>query len=96
MTKWPNRIPFDLHKELEARPVTDWEAALRVWAKAHGLKLKIQWYPQLQRTMADLHSRRYTAKPQDHWAAIKEWLERHDVPAPEKLPGWPEIDSVKY
>lgn len=96
MTNWPNRIPFDLHKELEARPITDWEAAIRTWAKAHGLKLKIQWYPQLQRAISDLHSRPYTAKPQDHWAAIKEWLERHDVEAPAKLPIWPEIDSVKY
>ncbi|WP_420584882.1 hypothetical protein [Ruegeria sp.] len=83
---WPNRIPFDLHKQLEARPIDGWQAALRVWAKAHGLKLKIQWWRQLEITIADLHSRRYVVKPQDHWMAIKEWLERHDVPAPEKLP----------
>nr|WP_321252934.1 hypothetical protein [uncultured Ruegeria sp.] len=93
---WPNRIPFDLHKELESRSLPDWEAALRVWAKSHGLKLKIQWFPRLQRTIADLHSRRYVAKPQDHWAAIKDWLERNDVPAPDGLPGWPEVDSVGY
>lgn len=92
---WPSGIPFDLHNELEARPITDWEPALRVWAKAHGLKLKVQWFPQLQRSMDDLHSRRYTAKPQDHWAAIKEWLERHEVEAPGNLPGWPEQASVR-
>ncbi|WP_170760012.1 hypothetical protein [Ruegeria lacuscaerulensis] len=96
MTNWPYRIPFDLHKELEARPVTDWESALRVWAKHHRLKLKIQWYPQLSRTISDLQSRRYTAKSQDHWMAIKEWLERHDVLAPDNLPGWPEPDTVRY
>jgi hypothetical protein len=91
---WPNRIPFDLHKELESRPIPDWEAALRVWSKAHGLKLKIQWFAQLQRAISDLHSRRYTARPQDHWAAIKEWLERHEVQAPKNLPEWPELDSI--
>ena len=82
MSDWPNRIPFDLHKELEARRVDDWHVALRVWAKTHGLKLKLQWFGQLERKMADLHSRKYTANPQDHWAAIKEWLERKSVPVP--------------
>ncbi len=94
MTVWPNRIPFDLHKDLEAYRVDEWGTALRVWSKRHGLRLKLQWWPQLEKAIADLHSRRYLAKPQDHWAAIKEWLERHDVPAPEKLPEWPEVGSV--
>jgi hypothetical protein len=91
---WPNRIPFDLHKELEARRIDDWQAALRAWAKRHGLKLKLLWWSDLERKVADLHSMRFTAKPQDHWAVIREWLELHEVPAPENLPGWPEPDSV--
>ncbi len=90
MSKWPTRIPFDLYEEIEARQIEDWQAALRVWAKHHGLKLKIQWYQQLEHQMADLHSRRYVPGPQDHWAAIKESLEQHEVPVPENLPGWPE------
>ena len=94
MTNWPSRIPFDLHAELESRRTDDWQKALRAWAKVHGLKLKIQWWRQLERAMADLHSRRYVAGPQDHWAAIEEWLERHDVPAPEQLPEWPEQESA--
>jgi len=93
MKNWPNRIPVDLHNELESRHVDDWQTALRVWAKSHGLKLKLQWWRQLEVSIADLRSRRYTAKPQDYWAAIKEWLERHDVSAPDKLPEWPELDS---
>lgn len=93
---WPNRIPFDLHKELESRRIDEWDAALRAWAKTHGLKLKIVWWRQLEISMADLHSRRYTSKPQDHWMAIKEWLERHDVPAPSRLPEWPEVASAQY
>ncbi|CUH48980.1 hypothetical protein RUA4292_03172 [Ruegeria atlantica] len=85
-TDWPNRIPFDLHADLESHSEGEWETVLRAWAKRHGIKLKIQWYLPLQQTIEDLHSRRYVAKPQDHWAAIKEWSERHDVPAPDKLP----------
>ncbi|MEM6566674.1 MAG: hypothetical protein AAF665_19640 [Pseudomonadota bacterium] len=27
----------------------------------------------------------------DRWGAIKDWLESHDVPAPERLPTAPEI-----
>ncbi|WP_170381025.1 hypothetical protein [Ruegeria atlantica] len=94
MTTWPHRIPFDLHKELEAHTIDGWQGALRAWAKTLGLKLKIQSWRQLEITIADPHSRRYMAKPKGHWAAIKEWLERHEVPAPDKLPGWPEVDSV--
>ncbi len=90
MTTWPNRIPLDLCKEIEARPVDDWQGALRAWAKTHDLKLKIMWWRQLEITIEDLQSRRYTANPQDYWMAIKEWLERKGVPAPAKLPGWPE------
>lgn len=93
MNDWPHRIPFDLHKEIEARHVDDWQAALRTWAKCHGLKLKIMWWAQLERKMSDLHSMRFTAKPQDHWAVIREWLVRHEVSVPVKLPGWPEQGS---
>lgn len=90
MSEWPNRIPFDLYEEFEARQTGDWKTALRVWAKAHGLKLKLQWWSRLERQMVDLNSRRYIPGPQDHWAAVKEWLEEYDVPAPERLPVWPE------
>lgn len=90
MSDWPHRIPLDLQVELESRPVVDWQAALRAWAKAHGLKLKLQWWPQLERQMAELQARRYIAGSQDYWAAIREWLIRKDVDAPNKLPVWPE------
>ncbi|MEM6891666.1 MAG: hypothetical protein AAF636_26620 [Pseudomonadota bacterium] len=93
---WPNRIPFDLHKDIESRDIDQWDAALRAWAKRHGLKLKVMWWRQLEIRIADLHARRYTAKSQDHWAAIKEWLERHDVQAVERLPKWPEVGTVNY
>ncbi|KIC44492.1 hypothetical protein RA28_16430 [Ruegeria sp. ANG-S4] len=92
MTACSYRIPYDLCKELESRPLDEWDGALRAWAKSQGLTLKIQWCRQLQIKEAELHARRYAAKPQDRWMAFKEWLERHDVPAPDKLPQWAEIN----
>ncbi|MES0824257.1 hypothetical protein [Ruegeria sp. SCP11] len=94
MTTWPDRIPFHLHKEFETRRVDDWQTALCVWVKSHGLKLKLLWWADLERKIADLHSYRFSAGSQDHWAVIREWLERNDVPALEKLPGSPELESV--
>ncbi len=87
---WPHRIPHDFHIEFEPRHVDDWQTTLRAWAKNHGLKLRTQWFRGHEVSVADLRSRRYAAKPQDYWAAIREWLEKHDVPASEKLPEWPE------
>ncbi|MEX0279509.1 MAG: hypothetical protein AB3N19_18480 [Ruegeria sp.] len=63
MTDWPNRIPCDLHKDLESRPLDEWDGALRAWAKSHGLKLKTQLFRQLQIKIAELHARRYAANP---------------------------------
>ncbi len=94
MPIWPNTIPHDFRIALEERRVDDWETALRSWAKSYGLRLKIQWFAQLERRMVDLHSMRFTAGAQDHWAVIKEWLERHDVSAPEKLPQRPPQESA--
>jgi hypothetical protein len=41
--------------------------------------------------LAALDERRDAASDADRWSVIKEWLERHDVPAPERLPSAPEI-----
>lgn len=90
MSDWPYRIPFDLHVELESRPFNAWEHSFRTWAKTHGLKLKLQWWPSLEQKVVELHARRYTAGTQDHWAAIREWLVQKGVKAPHNLPGWPE------
>lgn len=90
MSDWPYRIPFDLYKELESRRADDWQAAMRAWAKSHGLRIKLHWWPSLEGQIADLHSRRYTAGSQDHWAAMRDWLVRNDVPVPNNLRGWPE------
>jgi hypothetical protein len=81
--QWPFTIPYDLLQRMEE--LNDWQAALRAWAKFHKLHLKIQWFPNLERRMAELEEYRFQASDQDRWARIKEWLEAKGVEAPEGL-----------
>lgn len=41
--------------------------------------------------LAELDGRRVSAGDADRWAVFKEWLERHNVAAPEALPVRPEM-----
>ena len=45
----------------------------------------------LKLKLEELAGRRYSESNQDRWAAIKEWLEKHSVEAPERLPTEPPI-----
>ncbi|TMV09128.1 hypothetical protein FGK63_08445 [Ruegeria sediminis] len=94
MPDWPHTIPEVLLQALEARPLGGWLAVLREWAKDYRLRLKIQWVPQLEQQVADLHSMRFTASHQDLWGVIREWLVEHDVPTPEGLPLPPEQEPA--
>ncbi len=64
MTTWPNRIQFDLQKELEARPGEDWQTAKRTLAERHGLKLELVQWSHQERKTADHHSMGFAAMPQ--------------------------------
>ncbi|MCG7519742.1 hypothetical protein [Ruegeria sp. Ofav3-42] len=81
---------------MEKRDAGDWESAVRAWAKTHKLRLKVQWYSELQTAMADLDSYRFTPAPQDRWLRVKEWMERHNVSAVPNLPRPPEPPNVRY
>ncbi len=41
--------------------------------------------------LAALYEYQSPASDADRWAVIKEWLECHEVPAPDRLPAAPEI-----
>ncbi len=58
--------------------MTKWPARI-----PHDLKMKLE----------ELAERRYAESDQDRWAAIKEWLEKHSVQAPERLPQEPELKN---
>lgn len=90
MREWPFTIPEDLRQAIEAANQDAWAAPFRAWAKSHGLRLKLGWWQGLERSMSEQDQWRWPPKPQDRWLGMKEWLERHDVPAPEKLPTRPE------
>lgn len=47
----------------------------------------------LKMKLEELAERRYAESDQDRWSAIKEWLEKHSVEAPERLPTEPEIEN---
>ncbi|MBO9451430.1 hypothetical protein J7426_14245 [Tropicibacter sp. R16_0] len=90
MPEWPHTIPHDLDILLEAHEVVDWEKPLRVWAKRHGLRIKLQWIQDLDRRLRELDEWRATPKNSDRWARIREWLIAYEVEAPERLPIRPE------
>jgi hypothetical protein len=85
MIEWPEQIPHDLQHGFESNRKDDWRLTLQKWAKAHSLKLKIQWFRGLETAMAELHDRHFDASPADHWYLIRHWLTRHDVPVPSNL-----------
>lgn len=89
MSGWPWTIPEDLRVSLEAASREDWAQPFRSWAKKHGLKLKLQWFADLERRIADLEEYRDPPSIQTRWGAIKEWLEANNVSAPAKLPTRP-------
>ena len=93
MTDWPHTIPYDLYEALEAADRDVWRPVFRTWAKSHRLKLKLQWDVDLKRRLGELDQWRWPPKIQDRWAAMREWLVAHDVPAPEGLPRRPEQGS---
>ena len=45
----------------------------------------------LARKLAALDAYQSPAFDADRWAVIKEWLEEHEVPAPDRLPTAPEV-----
>jgi predicted nucleic acid-binding protein len=91
---WPQTIPYDLKLMLEASSPADCVTVVRTWAKRHNLKLKIQWFPNLERRLSELDEYRFTSSDQDRWARIKEWLEAKGVEAPDGLPRAPEIPAA--
>ena len=93
---WPNTIPYDLECEMQARDATDWKSALRAWSKTHKLRLKLQWFADLEREMETLESYRFIAGSQDRWVRIKEWLSANNVPVPSDLPTRPELPTDRY
>ena len=48
----------------------------------------------LARKLASLDEYKSPASDADRWAVIKEWLEQHEVPAPDRLPSAPEIRTT--
>ena len=48
----------------------------------------------LRRMLETLDQRRFPTTDQDRWGVIQEWLERHGVEVPEKLPTRPEQGRV--
>ena len=49
----------------------------------------------LAHKLAALCEYKSPATDADRWSVIKEWLEKHEVPAPEDLPTTPEIKWMK-
>jgi hypothetical protein len=68
----------------------------RSWAHHHGLRLKLQWISGLARDLSELDHWRAMPVDQDQWARIKEWLETHEVEAPDRLPVEPETPGGKF
>lgn len=91
--EWPNTIPEDLRQAIETGDQDAWRAPFRSWAKAHQLHLKLTWWADLERRMGEQDQRRWPPKPQDRWLGMKEWLEHHEVQAPDKLPVRPELQD---
>ena len=89
--EWPNTIPEDLRQAIEAADQDAWRAPFRSWAKVHKLRLKLTWWADLERRMGEQGQWRWPPKPQDRWSGMKEWLERNEVQAPDKLPVRPEV-----
>lgn len=90
--RWPYTIPHDLKLALEATQTPEeWWLVFRTWAKHHGLRLKLQWMRGLTLDLTELDRRRSPPTDQDRWGVIKEWLEAHDVEAPDRLPVAPEV-----
>lgn len=94
MPEWPHTIPHDLRISMEEAGPGGWEAVVRAWGKRHGLRLKLQWFPDLARRMQEQDGWRWAPSVQDRWCGIKEWLERHGVQAPERLPVAPEVPAA--
>jgi len=92
--QWPQTIPYDLKLMMEASSPSECVSVVHTWAKRHDLKLKIQWFPNLERRLSVLDEYRFTPSDQDRWARIKEWLEAKGVEAPEVLPQVPEIPAT--
>ncbi|MEX5600741.1 hypothetical protein [Pseudophaeobacter sp. C1-32P7] len=90
MHDWPHTIPEDLRQALEAAPHEAWLPAFRSWAKQHGLRLKLQWIPDLERRVGELDKWRWAPGHQDRWGVMREWLDAKRVSAPESLPTAPE------
>ena len=78
MKGWPWTAPEDLRQAMEAAGHDGWEAPVQAWAKRHGLKLKIQWFADLQRRLVTLDEYRDPPSIQTRWVSTKEWLEVHD------------------
>jgi hypothetical protein len=91
MREWPYTIPQDLKEAMEVHAQEDWMTPFRSWAKKHNLRLKIQWFPELERKAAELLQWRWPPGHQDRWMVIREWLVGKDVPPPKQLPREPEI-----
>jgi len=90
MSAWPWTIPEDLRQSMEAAGHDGWEPPVRAWAKKHGLKLKLQWFADLERRISGLDEYRDPPSIQTRWGSIKEWLEKYNVATSEKLPTRPE------
>lgn len=93
MPSWPDTIPHDLRISMEEAGASGWEPPLRAWAKLHGLKLKLQWFPDLTRRMQEQDGWRWKPSVQDRWGTLKEWLEVHGIEPPPGLPVEPERPS---
>jgi len=94
---WPHTIPYDLKLALEATYAPEeWQHAFRAWAKSHGLRFKLQWMRGLDDDLAEQNRWRAPPAVQDRWSVIKEWLERHGVEAPDRLPVAPEMPGGKF
>jgi hypothetical protein len=93
MREWPNTIPQDLKEALEIHAQDDWLTPFRSWSRKHKLRLKLQWFPELERKAAELLNWRWPPSHQDRWVVIREWLTQNAVNPPEKLPQEPEIPN---
>ena len=96
MPHWPYRIPADLMTALgPARNRREWWRAFRVWARSNGLRVKIQWMPELESAMTHLDYLHFAATNQDRWDVIREWLETNGVEIPAGIPVEPEQGTGK-
>jgi len=97
MGKWPSFIPHDLKLALEASTTHEqWWQAFNAWSKTHALRIKLHWMRVLVLDLAELDRYRTPPTDQDRWSTIKEWLERHGVEAPDRLPAAPEPPGGKF